>query len=929
MPSTQSTRIEFAAHFRAQVYDIFLLQREYRSNSHLLIKIIHYSYYWDPSSPCLAYWGPIQNNKGEEQLKSLLSILSESSKDFNQVTQLLKEILSTYQLETLSNKDLGKSFKELISLIPNAKLKNFVDGKRSGDSEKILTLSSAQNLGEKVRRSEVLNKDDLGLAKILLTKAPLVFGFWGPFKTLMKFMNPKILPKEYGQALGRLSLHKGFSPDDVINTQNDTENLAYENLFWLKDIVPSPSYLTIKYMLRRMRRQLLEIGNKDPKTYSMIAAHMLISWDSHLDSTSFIPAYILGGTKGVLDENSRFVKVPLIQEERHDPHPLAWNTHLSLVKKILNSISVSSEVLTFCFQVFLDTGNELPPLTKKSVTLALQSRDPEIVEIACKSLPNHPNIYKKMTSLMWWNFFSSSDLISLNLVVSQLLSRPVLNHCMNEIIDGTKELLNHPRGIKNISELTPVALLYLRYMSKNYYASLDQSSRAHSIVIESIASVYQFRELDDIYMSLIRRMNTLDKLSAYLRLIEQDSKCKENIRALSEMILDPECMPTVDEQLVQLGMECFKSKAMTAIDLGWSFIDKCSNWIDTEDLFWEELKKKKNLSKSSGTSWSTNRLQVMKGFLERTSKLNQRFYELFTENSWHFALDKKSSFVNERVLFFSLAWQSLGQEGCQYLRNVIFADPDLLIGIGDQIRVDQLLTATTIQHEMLLQYIRLNSSRIKTDPIFGIGLVKIPNPILQESALVQLKKANLIEKHWMTIAEIGLPLPLEAIRQFINSITIKRKFTEYVIACIDSMVASVRDMGLVFLDQKHNRIDHAYLWPALAESDDPKVQARVAERTLVKDWYDTPEYDAFDRRLLITRRVNRKAKEQVKSRINSSTTIERGEPLSSERQKALLELAKGANSRDRAWALRNIAILMLNGVSFDGMQIKTETGARI
>ena len=221
--------------------------------------------------------------------------------------------------------------------------------------------------------------------------------------------------------------------------------------------------------------------------------------------------------------------------------------------------------MTFCFQVFLDTGNELPPLTKKSVTLALQSRDPEIVEVACKSLPNPPNIYNKMTSLMWWNFFSSSDLISLNLVISQLLSRPVLTGdlTVNEIINGTKELLNHPRGIKNISELTPVALLYLRYISKNHYVSLDQSSRAHARIIESIASVYQFRELDDIYMSLIRRMNTLDKLSAYLRLIEQDSKCKENIRALSEMILDPECMATVDEQLVQLGMECFKSRSDT------------------------------------------------------------------------------------------------------------------------------------------------------------------------------------------------------------------------------------------------------------------------------------------------------------------------------------------------------------------------------
>ena len=34
----------------------------------------------------------------------------------------------------------------------------------------------------------------------------------------------------------------------AINTQNDAENLAYENLFWLKDIVPSPSFLTIKYI---------------------------------------------------------------------------------------------------------------------------------------------------------------------------------------------------------------------------------------------------------------------------------------------------------------------------------------------------------------------------------------------------------------------------------------------------------------------------------------------------------------------------------------------------------------------------------------------------------------------------------------------------------------------------------------------------------
>ncbi len=935
MPPTQSTRIEFAAHFTAKIHDIFLLQREYKSSSYLFIKIIRKPLnYWESAYPYLAYWGPVQTEKGEEQIQSLLSSINQPNNDFNQVKKILKEILETYELESLGEEDKGKSSIDLISIITNANLKNFVDGNKSANSEKILTLSSAQNLGEKVRASAVLSDHELGLAKILLTKAPLVFGFWGPFKTLLKFMDPKILPKEFGQALGRLSLHNGFNLDDT-KILIDTENPECENLFWLTDIVPSPSSFTIQYMLRRMRRNLAKIGDKDFKTYSIVAAHMLISWDSHIDKTSFIPAYILCGTTSILDQRSRFVKVPLQQEVRHDPHSEAWNNNLSLVKKILNSITVSSEILTFCFQIFLGTGEKLPPLKKKSVLLALQSRDPEIVEIACKSVPDHPNIYKDMTSLMWWNFFSSSDLNSLTLVIKQLLSCPVLKNSINEIIDGTKELLIHPSCIKNISDLSPVALLYLKYISKDCYSSWIQSSGANSRAIEAIAYGYQFEELDDIYMALISKMTTADKLSAYLRLVEADSVClveadslcKGNIKVLSEIIMDSESLPIDDTQRIQLAMECFQSKVKTAIDLGWLFIDNCANWLDTQNLLWEELKKYQ-ASKILGKRWSTHRLQVIKGFLERSSNLNARFYELMTDSSWHFALDNTSSYLKERAHFIPLFWQALGHDECQYIKDIIFKDSKLLIAVGDTIRAEQLATSSSHQQEMLLQYIRLNSARIKAEPMFGIGLVKTPNPILQESALIQLKQANLIEKYWMTIAEIGLPLPLETIHQFINSITIKRKFTEYVISCIDSVVASVRDMGLEFLDQKHNRIDDDYLWPALAESDDPKVQSRVAERTLIKDWYDSPEYDAFDRRLLITRRVNRKAKEQVKLRINRSTKSKGGEVLTPEREKALLDLTKGANSRDRAWALRNIAILMLKGASFNEMQIKTETGVR-
>ena len=45
-------------------------------------------------------------------------------------------------------------------------------------------------------------------------------------------------------------------------------------------------------------------------------------------------------------------------------------------------------------------------------------------------------------------------------------------------------------------------------------------------------------------------------------------------------------------------------------------------------------------------------------------------------------------------------------------------------------------------------------------------------------------------------------------------------------ACLDSIVPDVRDMGLTFLNNHSEKIDE-FLWPALTESDDPKVQSKL------------------------------------------------------------------------------------------------------
>ena len=139
------------------------------------------------------------------------------------------------------------------------------------------------------------------------------------------------------------------------------------------------------------------------------------------------------------------------------------------------------------------------------------------------------------------------------------------------------------------------------------------------------------------------------------------------------------------------------------------------------------------------------------------------------------------------------------------------------------------------------------------------------------------------------------------------------------LACVDSIVPVVRDLGLECIESDPERIDQERLWPALSESDDPVVQARVAEESQVRVWPDDHGLAEFDRRLLVSRRSNRRAKIQVQGRLSSEQL------LAPERRAALLDLARGANGRDREWALRQIAELTLQGVPFDGVAIRPLT----
>jgi hypothetical protein len=269
-----------------------------------------------------------------------------------------------------------------------------------------------------------------------------------------------------------------------------------------------------------------------------------------------------------------------------------------------------------------------------------------------------------------------------------------------------------------------------------------------------------------------------------------------------------------------------------------------------------------------------------------------------------------------RAIWHALAAEDEGDSAL--LRTILDEEEALAFAVGDALQAEDLSATAPWQNQLLLRYVRA-CGRVSVDVSFAVAAVALGEPHLQRECLEQLRSSNTLEKCWLRIAELGLPIPLATIRLYLNELETDASFTDAVLACVDSIVPVVRDLGLELIASHTERIEHDRLWPALSQSDDPVVQARVAEESLQRTWPDSNGLAAFDRRLLVSRRTNRRAKAQVQSRLNSEQL------LAPERREALLDLARGANRRDREWALRRIAELTLGGVPFDGVAVRTVT----
>ncbi|MCP9943034.1 hypothetical protein KBY70_11600 [Cyanobium sp. ATX 6E8] len=916
MPEISPTRIRLAARFCTNELAISLLIRGWGDDIRVLIRVGSASSYgrdplgtwvqgrWRDQSPLLTYWGPQKDDA--DSLDALIKVRHSK----NQLPEHMQEVVETYLLSQLDTDTADGLRRELRKHLKKVRLTDFVDGESQDAWSGVLGMASAQNLAAKVANKSQLSPADLDVLRLLLTEAPLQFGYWGPFKTALKQLDPGLMPKAFGIALARLS-----EP-----SENTASSAEVEDLDWMVAFTDIPSESTVLYMARRMRRQLAKIGRSDPALYTSIATSLLQYWDTTLGTYSYLPAYVLGGDQTVLNKSGRCVALPLDQSSRGDAYPATWDSHRDLLRNLLPQITVSVETFTFASQVLLEAGETLPSPRVNQLLLALRSSDSRLVAWGCTIILRRPSQWKSLSAEHWRMFLTLAE-IALLIQIFEVQSNAPLPRTLTAAAGLLASMESSPHlqttdtdRIKLLAEFYVNALTaqpkYLRYTN----------SRATAAALLTLACSLCFAEHSELLTTHLKQLDGCELLDLYNQLAGQTAVVPGNLTALETILLTAK----LDEnQLHQLILQAMVMPASRATTLGWKLLDRCRNNNDLLDAIWCWLKDNEAPEAFTPQNWQERRIELLGELLARSSDITARVVDLLRGDTWQLNSAKLARLMLHSPPCLRAIWHALSAEeqgDSTVLKTMLEEESALAMAVGDILQADDLSVASPWQQHFLLRYVR-ERDRIKSDPSFAVAAVALGEPALQRDCLEQLRRFNALGMCWLRLAELGLPQPLATIRLYLNGLESPSVFTDAVLACVDSIVPMVRDLGIELIASHTERIEHDRLWPALSQSDDPVVQARVAAESMLRSWPDGDGLAAFDRRMLVSRRTNRRAKEQVQIRLSSEQL------LAPERRAALLDLARGANSRDREWALRRIAELTLGGVPFDGVAVRTVTTA--
>jgi len=844
------------------------------------------------------------------------------------------------------------------AIFAGLKLKFLVDTTQgasdlAGDA---ITVGMGRYLAAQVEQNAQLTPDlSAGISRYF-AKAPFSFGYWAPYKRLIKLLETKtdaeaLLAVALARVDGQLQ--------KVANVQANEQLRRFVSS--APAVVAGPD--TVAYLMRRGRRWLRRLGRTDQTAYVRCAAALLSAADAQGALTRISSRWILSDVlygRGASDNNHGHGSLSLPggqdrYDRRWDRFPKAWNEHLDAVHGIWRATTRNPDIQVWSFNVLKSQRQDLPALRAPGLRLALLSPSERLRAHACAQIAQKPKYLLDLDTA------TAQVFLEFSLPRQFAAAYPTLeSHADAKSLQDAVLAYIDEHGLPEIrrgslpSKTEKRAAMLLRYSLRFLRSRFNDADTYH--LARYVGQTTQFKPV----AQWLGTFNALPLKSLVELRLHLPDLPKTVVRKIDGACRDAVAKGTGDEHLAA-ALTLSPSAELRA--LGWGLLATASD--ATVSTVWDNLIAQSGSPKGlefllealrfKGRVESIERhasaARLLSGLVTATalvepkvaeslllrlsakgdSKLTletlSRIIERMEDGGW-----AKRPAVLQKVVALDpaitrLVWASVRSDHLSPVAQIHVASRSLAGAVVDATDADEIKMIGSAQAAYLMQALRSVPSRLYQERGFAVSCATCPHPELQQLAIARLESRHLVETIFVPLAESGMPAAVTAAERYIASIKDRSALTKAVITVCDSGASATRALGLRFIECQPDRLDLNALLVALAEHTSPDITATVARFAASGTAIKRDALEQFDNRVLRTRRAGRKAKELVKNRLESllpdaAASIGTNQKVDDRRIQALVDMARGVSLRDRDWALQQLARLALDGHPVPQVQVR-------
>ncbi len=704
-----------------------------------------------------------------------------------------------------------------------------------------------------------------------------------------------------------------------------------------------PKAATIQYIKRRARRILRALSQKNPELYVQLTTQFLVAMTSRV-----LDPAINWAAMDVLFFNSArwnqtqpgrgaYKKMPaFVRLRREERAPAIWDAHLPQVEALLSNQNVPLEANEMALKVLRANKTQHRVLDIAQLGRFLASDSPVLQSFSTRALGEAIADGQQIDGATWAQLVLKSNARNRRLLIEKTGDATFY-------IDATKVLSDALDGVSITKKRRAAATLVARFADeisddivwKHLETFADVNAQSRIWVLGRVAQSASRGEFG--------RLSQLSSLRDDLR----ESALASFTDAAKK------AAPSIEQSLPLVAMLDQANNA-----LGWRFLAATNMTSEVARALWRRVWESSSsfapqvhatAAQNDGALQLFERvgfsLEEIEFWLSKLpafqAALSAKFFaSIFGRVSAAKQIELALSANDEQwsgaraILLETLEneaqrgafWNRVldlvsGEEYAETLRRIV--DDEAISATFARVpqnKIAELLERTDPALEpWLIRWLDANLASLGRDDKALMFAAMSPLVEIRRRGLARVQELGLSLPLSLRLMECGLPQPFEVGKKWFET-NQELDLADRALALCDSPDDAVRAFGRTFLETHRDRVLDASLLKKLSENSDPQMQAWLAEH-LLRDALNI-EVAVFDAAVLRARGRARRAKEAVKLRRDTTKTV----PLanieySNEEVATLLDVARGRTSRDREWALQQLAQVALSGKQIDGVTI--------